>query len=128
MSLQLDKDARPSEAGTFFLSSGVPRVVSHHDWGWLRWTRWAVPTRNGHEGRFTSVWLFGHLQFYWGDAKHDATRTYLYQTGQLDNGDGVPYTPVSGYRVYTDKPSELRAFRWRTAGPAPVDERNMGGS
>jgi hypothetical protein len=128
MSLQLDKDARPSEAGTFFLSPTAPTVLSHRDWGWLRWTRWAVPTRSGDAGRFTSVWLFGHLQFYWGDSKHDATRTYLYQSGQLDNGDGAPYTPISVYRVYTDKPSELRAFRWRTAGPSPVDERNMGGS
>jgi hypothetical protein len=128
MSLQLDKDARPSEAGTFFLSSVAPSVVSHRDWGWLRWTRWAVPTRSGDEGRFTSVWLFGHIQGYWGDAKHDGTRTVMYQTGQLDNGDGVQYVPLGGHYVYTDKPSELCAFRWRTAGPSPVDERNMGGS
>jgi hypothetical protein len=125
--LKLDLHARPSEAGTFYLGP-TPTVRAHHPWGILRWTRWTVTTRDGRRGAFTSVWLCGHLQLYWGDGKVDGSRTVAYANRQLDDGAPPLYDPVPGLCVYTDKPSERLALRWRTAGPAPVSWDNMGGS
>lgn len=114
--INLNVNARPDER--FHLQDGPPVVVSHFDWGWLRRTKWAVAN-----GRFVSWWFFGHLQWYHGDAKHDATRTCMYEHGQL----GQPVEP--NQYVMTTTPSELLAFRWRAKGPGgPPVVSDMGGT
>lgn len=116
-----------ANAGVYFLGER-PALVScmtNRLLGYRR-TEWSVRTRDGGFGRFVSTWWFGHLQVYAGDAKIDGTRTLMYRDGQLAS-DADGYVPDPALWVYTDKPAELNAFRWRAAGPGVLDAMNMGG-
>jgi hypothetical protein len=96
--------------------------------GPLRKTTWRnIFLRDGSPATFTSWWV-GHLQRYAGSAKCDATRTFLYWAGKLDDGQGAPYIPDLLCYVMTTLPKEMRAVRWRSAGPSKPTWDSMGGS
>jgi hypothetical protein len=94
----------------FAPSNYTPSILKYRP-GWFRYSIWKVQNRDGSMGRFTSVWLFNHLQAYWGSSKCDGTESY-----------------AASRIVMVDKPSELSAFRWRSAGPGSLSWDNMGGS
>lgn len=81
---------------------------------WRNWTRY------GESCWFTSVWLFNHLQAYYGKAKLDGTMTYLH--GVFD------YEGKMVQAIYTDEPKEQKAFRWRRLGPGVSHWNDQGGS
>ena len=89
-----------------------PVLYSHFNhWG-IRRSVWAVETRARRAGVFVSWWFFSKLQIYHGQAKCDGSES----------------APLQGIYDYTDKPSELRAFRWRRDGPHLLAWKDMGGS
>ncbi len=119
--IDLTKGARPNEL--FHLQSGQPHVGTHFDWGVLRRTKWTnIWLETDGPARWTSWWLFNHLQIYYGTAKCDGTRTQMYWSGQLGSKGSL-----SKY-VMTTTPSEMWAFRWRTNSPGEPVWNDMGGT
>lgn len=130
MALDLHLNTRPDEHGHFYLGL-IPELIKTTEIKWLgfRRTVWKVYKQDGTPGRFTSLWFFGKLQMYHGDAKVDGSRTRNYWDGLLDDGkEPTPYIPDPTRYVYTDLPKEMYAFRWRTKGPGTVRWDTMGGS
>lgn len=100
-----------SEYHYYSAANYTPAVTAHFDWRMLRRTAWRVQNRDASYGVFISWWFFGHLQFYHGSSKCDGSESFK-----------------ATHIVMVDKPSELLAFRWRTAGPGAVEWSNQGGS
>lgn len=81
--LNLAKGTKDYERFHLQYGAPVPRVwtflgVKHVTWGNL-----SLP--DGTPGRFSSWWLIGNaIHWYRGSVKCDATRTYMYWAGQLD--------------------------------------------
>lgn len=110
--MTLYDNARPDEQ--FHLQNSRPAIISHVYCWPIRWTIWKTDL-----GRFTSIWLFNHLQIYYGDSKCDGSRTYWAWQIHL--------TTPEQYVMTTTK-KELFAFRWRRHGPGETSWDNMGGS
>ena len=119
--------AEPDEQRAYFYLGTQPHLLRHEVHWYGRVTVWEVPRRDGTVGTFTSRW-FGRLQYYYGDAKADGTRSRWYWDGRLDDGRQPTYLPDSRMYVYTDLGKELKALRWVTAGPGEPRWDNMGGS
>jgi hypothetical protein len=111
-SLQLNDGARPDEK--FHIQHGVPQILKHFDYKVIRRTVWSLV-----DGYFVSLWLFNHLQIYYGTMKCDGSRTYWAWKNRLTQ---------PGEYVITTTPKELVAFRWRKASPGIPVWDNMGGT
>lgn len=126
MALDLHKGARPDER--FHLQDGapVPRVRRFLFNKVVTWSNLWLP--DGTPGKWSSWWLIGNaLHWYTGTCKCDATRTFMYWNGQLDDGQGDPYQPDPNKFVMTTTEKELASLRFFVDPGEPV-WTNMGGS
>lgn len=127
--LDLGKQARPDEHGYFHLQTGPP--VAHVARLWVFWKRvtWTnLFLKDGTPGWWESTWLIGNaVHYYRGNAKVDATRTFMYWNGQLDDGQGMPYVPDPNKYVVTTLKSEMTSVRFFT-DPSEPHWDAMGGS
>lgn len=124
--LNLHKGAKDYER--FHLQTGqpVPRVWSFLGMKHITWSNLFLP--DGAPGRFSSWWLIGNaLHWYRGNCKCDATRTYMYWAGQLDDGQGEAYTPDPSKYVMTTTEKEKLSVRF-FVDPGEATWQGMGGA
>lgn len=133
MSLDLMKGKRTDEQ---FYVSPIPVMpmptLMEYWWGRrVEWTGIYLP--DGSRGTFISTTIntpFKKVRWYKGDCKCDATATFQYWSGELDNGDGHPYTPNKLCVVMTTTPKEMLSVRLVSKQPPIIDLMswtNMGG-
>ena len=127
MSLDLTKGARPDER--FHLQFGPPVPQVKNIFGLLKRVTWDnLRLPDGTAGFFTSWWIIGNaIHWYKGTAKVDATRTYMYWNGQLDNGVLPVYTPDPKKYVVCTTEKEKFSVRF-FVDPGTPEWSNMGGS
>ena len=118
--LDLNKDARPDER--FHLQTPQPTCSGWgRDWFYRSVTWQDIYLPNGKPGRFTTHVLLWFIRWYAGTVKCDATRTYMYRSGQL----GEPY---DNQYVMTTTPKEMLSVRLRWRSPRYREWwDNMGG-
>lgn len=127
MALDLHKGARPDER--FHLQKGAPVPAVSRSWltKTVRWANIFVDDK-GTPGTFVSWWILGNaLHWYKGNVKCDASRTYAYWAGQLDDGQGQPYTPDPELYVMTTTEKEKLSVRF-FVDPADPNWTSMGGA
>lgn len=124
--LNLHKDARPDER--FHLQTGAPVPQVTNLWVMKRITWSNIFLEDGTPGTFTSWWFIGNaIHYYKGTVKCDATRTFMYRQGQLDDGVWPTYEPQPDQFVMTTTPKEKFSVRFFVDPGEPV-WTNMGGS
>lgn len=124
--LNLHKGAKEYERFHLQYGPPVPKVWKFLGMKHVSWSNLCLP--DGTAGRFSSWWLIGNvIHWYRGDMKCDGTRTRMYWAGQLDDGQGTPYTPDP--RQYVMCTTEKERFSLRGfVDPGEPTWDNMGGS
>lgn len=124
--LNLSKDARTDER--FHLQTGQPVPTVQNLWVVKRVAWKNIFLEDGTPGYFTSWWVIGNaIHWYRGNVKCDATRTYMYWRGQLDDGKSPAYTPDTGKFVMTTTPKEKFSVRF-FVDPSEPRWDSMGGA
>jgi len=123
----LMKGARPDER--FHLQTGPPVPHVWTLFGVFKRVTWSnLFLEDGTPGVFTSWWVIGNaIHWYKGNVKCDATRTFMYWKGQLDDGVAIPYAPDPKAYVMTTTSKEKFSVRFFVDPGEPV-WTNMGGS
>lgn len=117
--LNLHLGARPDEH--FHLQTGqpVPHVLDLKIVKRVSWSNLTLP--DGTPGTFVSWWIFGNaIHWYRGTTKCDASRTYMYWNGQLEDGLGTPYVPDPSKYVMTTTEKERFSVRFFVDPSEPV--------
>ena len=125
--LQLTKGARPDEH--FHLQTGQPVPHVWTLFGVFKRVTWSnLFLEDGTPGYFTSWWIIGNaIHWYKGTTKVDATRTFMYWNGQLDDGVLPVYTPDPKKYVMTTTEKEKFSVRFFVDPGNPTWD-GMGGS
>jgi len=125
--LQLTKGARPDER--FHLQVGQPVPKVKNIFGVMKRVTWDnLFLADSTPGTFTSWWVIGNaIHWYKGNVKCDATRTFMYWNGQLDDGGAPVYVPDPTKYVMTTTEKEKCSVRF-FVDPGTPEWTNMGGS
>jgi hypothetical protein len=127
--LDVGKGKRADER--FHLQSGPPVPHLWRSWfGIVRHVTWSnLFLEDGSPGQFESWWIIGNaLHWYKGTVKIDGTRTRMYWSGQLDDGNGARYIPDANKYVATTTEREKFSVRFFVDPNNPPTWDTMGNS
>ena len=115
----------------YHLQAGEPVYLGEERkcFGLLRIRRWGnLFLPDGSLGTWVSYWWLGNaLYYYRGTCKCDGTRTRMYWSGQLDDGQPPPYVPDPKLYVMTTTKKEMFSVRF-FIDPNEPNWDSMGGS